>query len=151
MRLILSIFAAAGLMTATLAFAHDENTHAAYGEPGDPKAVKRTVTIVMNDQMRFQPASVTAQRGETIKFVVKNAGEIKHELVLGTIEELREHAALMQKFPEMEHDEPNAVTVEPGKTGELIWKFANAGTFDFACLVPGHFEAGMRGRVQVRR
>ena len=74
------------------------------------------------------------KRGETIRFIVKNTGKLKHEMVLGTIEELKAHAELMRKFPEMEHADPNQVSVEPGKTGELIWQFTNAGTFDFACL-----------------
>jgi uncharacterized cupredoxin-like copper-binding protein len=95
-------------------------------------------------------AIITVKRGETIKFVVKNTGKMKHEMVLGTLKELKEHAALMQKFPEMEHADPNQISVDPGKTGELIWQFTKAGTFDFACLQPGHFEAGMVGKVAVK-
>lgn len=75
---------------------------------------------------------------------------MKHEMVLGTLDELQKHAALMRKFPEMEHDDPNAVSIEPGQTGELVWRFTKTGDFDFACLVPGHFEAGMRGKIVVR-
>ena len=99
--------------------------------------------------MRFSPASVSAKKGETIRFVLKNEGKLKHEMVLGTIEELKEHAALMVKFPQMEHSDPNQASVEPGKTGELIWQFTKAGTFDFACLQAGHYEAGMKGQVVV--
>ena len=84
-----------------------------------------------------------------MRFIVRNTGQIKHEMVLGTISELKKHAALMAKFPEMEHDDPNAVSVEPGKTGEFAWTFSKPGSFDFACLVPGHFEAGMKGRIVV--
>ena len=123
------------------------------GEPGDPKARGiRTIEIAMNDRMRFQPAVVTAKRGETVRFVVKNTGDQKHELVLGTPKELIEHAKVMEKFPEMEHDDPNAVSVEPGKTGTLVWKFTKAGEWDigFGCLIPGHFDAGMKGRIVVR-
>lgn len=126
---------------------------AAMGEPGDPKARGiRTVEIAMNDRMRFQPAVVTAKRGETVRFVVKNTGDQKHELVLGTPKELIEHAKVMEKFPEMEHDDPNAVSVEPGQTGTLVWKFTKAGDWDigFGCLIPGHFDAGMKGRIVVR-
>ena len=90
-----------------------------------------------------------AKKGETIRFVLKNEGKLKHEMVLGTITELKAHAALMVKFPQMEHADPNQTSVEPGKTGELIWQFTKAGTFDFACLQAGHFEAGMRGQVVV--
>jgi uncharacterized cupredoxin-like copper-binding protein len=121
------------------------------GKPGDAKKVSRTIEVGMGDDMRFTPANIKAKRGETIRFVVKNNGALKHEMVLGTLKLLKEHAALMRKFPGMEHDDPNAVSVEPGKTGTLIWQFTKAGTFDFACLVPGHFEAGMVGKVIVSR
>ena len=121
----------------------------ALGKPGDPTKVTLTVEVGMSDTMRFSPASITAKKGETIRFVVKNNGKLKHELVLGTVKELKAHAALMQKFPEMEHADPNQVSVEPGKTGELIWQFTQGGTFDFACLQPGHYEAGRAGKVIV--
>ena len=121
----------------------------ALGKPGDAKKVNRTVNITMSDSMRFSPASVSAKKSETIRFVLKNEGKLKHEMVLGTIVELKEHAALMVKFPQMEHADPNQASVEPGKTGELIWQFTKAGTFDFACLQAGHYEAGMKGQVVV--
>ena len=104
----------------------------------------------MTDAMRFTPASITVKKGETVRFVVKNSGKLKHEMVLGTANELREHAELMKKFPEMEHEEPNQVVLDPGKEGELVWQFTKSGTFDFACLQPGHFDAGMRGKIAVR-
>ncbi len=164
--LIIAAALAIGL-GATGLFAHDdgpggktEGTHrgheskghgAELGNPGDAKKVSRTIEVGMGDDMRFNPATIKVNRGETIKFVVKNNGRLKHEMVLGSRNELREHAALMRKFPEMEHDDPNAVSVEPGKTGTLIWQFTKAGTFDFACLQPGHFEAGMEGKVIVSR
>ena len=119
------------------------------GKPGDASKVSRTIEVRMGDDMRFKPATIRVKRGETVKFVVKNNGRLQHEMVLGTMRELKEHAALMRKFPEMEHDDPNAVAVEPGKTGTLIWQFTKAGEFDFACLVPGHFEADMVGRILV--
>jgi uncharacterized cupredoxin-like copper-binding protein len=119
------------------------------GKPGDARKVSRTIEVGMGDDMRFTPANIKVKRGDTIRFVVKNNGALKHEMVLGTMKELEEHAALMRKSPEMEHDDPNAVSVEPGKTGTLIWQFTNSSTFDFACLVPGHFEAGMMGKVVV--
>jgi uncharacterized cupredoxin-like copper-binding protein len=133
------------------AIAHgDEHHDAAYGKPGDPAKVSRTIEIDMSDAMRFTPATITARKGETIRFVVKNSGKINHEMVLGSIKELKEHAALMLKFPEMEHADPNQLSVDPGKTGEMIWQFTKVGTFNFACLQPGHFEAGMRGKVAVK-
>jgi uncharacterized cupredoxin-like copper-binding protein len=121
------------------------------GGPGDPKKVSRTIEIAMGDDMRFKPASVEVKKGETIRFLARNHGRLKHEMVLGTMKELKEHAAHMRRSPEMSHDDPNAVSVEPGKTGTLIWQFTEAGRFDFACLVPGHFEAGMTGKVVVDR
>ena len=121
------------------------------GKPGDPRKISRTIDVEMSDTMRFSPANIKVKRGETIKFLLKNSGKMKHEMVLGSIDELKEHAALMQKFPEMEHADPNMVSVDPGKIGELVWQFTKAGTFDFACLQPGHFEAGMVGKVAVKR
>jgi uncharacterized cupredoxin-like copper-binding protein len=127
-----------------------EHRAAAYGKPGDPAKVSRTVAIDMSDAMRFTPALIAARKGETIRFVLTNSGKVKHEMVLGSSAELKEHAALMRKFPEMEHVDPNRLGVAPGKTGVLTWQFTRAGTFDFACLQPGHFEAGMRGKIVVR-
>lgn len=123
---------------------------ASVGIPGKASEVSRTINVDMTDTMRFTPAKIVVKKGETIKFVVKNSGKVRHEMVLGLMKELKEHAEQMRKHPEMEHDDPNQVQVDPGKTGEFIWKFANAGTFDFACLQPGHFEAGMAGKVAVK-
>ena len=133
------------------AIAHgDGHPDAAYGRPGDAAKASRTVAIDMSDSMRFTPALITVRKGETIRFVLTNYFKVKHEMVLGSSSELKEHAALMRKFPEMEHADPNRLSVDPGKTGALIWQFTRTGTFDFACLQPGHFEAGMRGKIQVR-
>ena len=105
--------------------------------------------LFRSDTMRFIPASIAVKKGETVRFVVKNDGKLKHVMVLGTISDLKKHAALMLKFPEMEHAEPNQASVEPGKAGELIWQFTRSGKIDFACLQAGHFEAGMKGQVLV--
>ncbi|MBL8308801.1 MAG: cupredoxin family protein [Burkholderiales bacterium] len=120
-----------------------------WGIAGDAKAVKRTVTLSMTDNMRFTPDFVEVKQGETVKFVVKNSGNVLHELVIGTKKELDEHAALMMKFPNMEHDEPYMAHVSAGKTGEIIWHFNRAGDFDFACLIAGHYQAGMVGKIKV--
>ena len=126
--------------------------HAAdLGTPGDPNNVTRSVEVEMTDAMRFRPDSIDVKRGETIRFIVRNTGMLRHEMVLGTIEEMREHAERMRKSPGMKHADPNQVSVEPGRTGELIWRFTRDGTFDFACLEPGHFEAGMIGKIVVVR
>jgi len=140
--------AVAGLF-AGAAVAHGDEDHSAIGAPGQPGKVTRTVTVDMTDAMRFNPASITARQGETIRFTVKNSGQLKHEFVLGTEKELKEHYELMKKFPEMEHSDPNMVTVAPGKTGEVVWQFTKAGKVDFACLQPGHYDAGMKGAVNV--
>lgn len=120
-----------------------------WGRAGDPKRVTRTIKIDMNDRMRFTPSTITVKRGETIRFEVVNSGKLLHEMVIGTEKELQEHAALMKKFPDMEHDEPYMVHVDPGKRGSMVWQFTKAGNFLFGCLIPGHFEAGMIGRIQV--
>ena len=122
----------------------------AFGREGDPRKATRTITVDMADSMRFTPAALTVKRGETVKLVAKNKGQVLHELVLGTTEELQQHAELMRKFPEMEHDEPYMTHVRPGRSGEIVWQFTKAGEFQFACLIPGHFEAGMVGKVTVK-
>jgi uncharacterized cupredoxin-like copper-binding protein len=132
--------------------AQEAGEAAALGQPGDPKARARVIELTMNDNMRFTPAKVMVLPGETVKFVVKNAGAVKHEMVLGSAAELKEHAEVMKKFPEMEHEAgKNSITVAPGETGTLVWQFTKVkGEYDFGCLVPGHFDAGMVGKVLVR-
>ena len=99
--------------------------------------------------MRFSPDKIDVKQGETIKFVIKNSGKMMHELVIGNKKDLEEHAALMLKFPGMEHDEPYMAHVAPGKTGQIIWTFNKPGNFDFACLIAGHYQAGMVGKITV--
>ena len=120
-----------------------------WGIMGERGAVKHTVTIDMSDNMRFTPERISVREGETVRFVVRNKGKMLHEMVIGTADELREHAALMAKFPDMKHDEPYMVHVDPGKSGEIVWNFNRPGRFEFACLIPGHYEAGMRGTIAV--
>ncbi|WP_428418596.1 cupredoxin domain-containing protein [Methylibium sp.] len=122
----------------------------AFGREGDPRKVSRTVRLDMTDAYRFTPADVTVKRGETVKFVVANSGKVLHEMVLGTTEELKEHADLMKKFPDMEHADANMAHVKPGAKGEIVWQFTKAGEYQFACLIPGHYEAGMVGKVVVK-
>ena len=130
-------------------YAHQHGESDAIGEAGVTGKVDRTVTVTMTDSMRFAPENVAVKQGETIRFVVKNAGQLRHEMVLGTEKELKEHYELMKKSPGMEHAEPQMVTVALGKTGEIVWRFTKAGKVDFACLQPGHYEAGMKGLVTV--
>ena len=122
---------------------------AAIGKPGVASRVTRTVVVDMTDDMRFHSSLITVKQGETIRFVAKNNGKVKHEMVLGTEKDLKDHYEVMKKNPEMEHADANMVTVAPGKSGEIIWQFTRTGKVDFACLQPGHFDAGMRGLVKV--
>jgi putative spermidine/putrescine transport system substrate-binding protein len=119
------------------------------GQPGNPREVSRTVAITMSDAMRFAPDRIEVRNGETIRFKLRNEGQLRHELVLGEPEALRRHAAMMQMMPEMQHVGPNMTSLAPGETGQLIWKFTRTGTVSFACLQSGHLEAGMRGVVAV--
>lgn len=120
-----------------------------WGIAGDAKAAKRTITLSMSDTMRFTPDKLDVKHGETVKIVIKNTGAVLHELVIGTKKVLDEHAALMVKFPKMEHEEPYMAHVAPGKTGEIIWTFNKPGSFNFACLIAGHYQAGMVGTITV--
>lgn len=156
------ISAAVFAVAAGTAQAHGNEEHAtkkfdaskveptAFGQEGDPKKVARTIRVDMTDNMRFTPSDITIKRGQTVRFVAKNSGQVLHEMVLGTRQAIEEHAQLMKKFPQMEHADANIAHVKPGQSGEIVWQFTKAGEFRFACLQPGHFEAGMVGRVTVK-
>jgi uncharacterized cupredoxin-like copper-binding protein len=120
-----------------------------FGKASDPEHAQKTVTVDMTDELRFEPAEVRVKRGETVRFVVRNKGRLMHEMVLGTNDSLHQHAKMMMKFPGMEHDEPHMAHVEPGKEHMMGWQFTKAGEYHFGCLVPGHFQGGMRGKVIV--
>jgi putative spermidine/putrescine transport system substrate-binding protein len=122
----------------------------AIGQPGNAKQASRTINVTMNDTMRFTPDRIEVKTGETIRFVLQNQGQLRHELVLGEPDALRRHAAMMQMMPDMQHSGPNMASLAPGEHGELIWKFTRAGSVAFACLQSGHLEAGMRGSVAVQ-
>ncbi|MBA2964665.1 MULTISPECIES: cupredoxin domain-containing protein [Ramlibacter] len=160
---ILSLLVAAAAVLASNAYAHGDEKHPTaqkydaskvedtpFGRQGDPKNASRTIRVGMSDKMRFNPESITFKKGETVRIVVANQGAVLHEMVLGTPQALKEHAELMKKHPGMEHDEPSMTHVKPGATGEIVWQFTKAGEFQFACLIPGHFEAGMVGNVSVK-
>lgn len=121
-----------------------------FGIAADSRKARRVVNIEMSDTMRFTPAQIIVKRGDTVRFVAKNGGKLPHEMVLGTKTELAEHAEMMKKHPEMEHDEPHMLHVAPGGSGEMGWRFTKAGEFLYGCLQPGHFEAGMVGKITVR-
>lgn len=120
-----------------------------WGIAGDAKSVQRTLRVTMSDKMRFTPDLLTVKQGETVRLVIKNQGQLLHELVIGTPQELDAHAALMVKFPDMQHDEPYMAHVPPGKSGALVWTFNRPGEFKFACLIAGHYQAGMTGQIIV--
>jgi putative spermidine/putrescine transport system substrate-binding protein len=119
------------------------------GQPGNPKEATRTINVTMNDSMRFNPDHIQVKQGETIKFVLQNDGKLRHELVLGEPDALRRHAAMMLQMPDMQHSGPNMASLAPGEHGQMVWRFSRPGSVAFACLQPGHMEAGMKGSVAV--
>lgn len=135
-----------------IAAAH-ESVHFSAGQPGDPKKPARVIKVVMREEgkkMLFEPAHVTVRKGEQIRFVLDNDGSESHEFVLATVAENRKHAEVMKKYPNMEHDDPNAKRLTPFTEGEIVWRFTKRGTFEYACLIPGHLKAGMRGTIEVK-
>ena len=132
--------------------AHAAKSQAARsGQPGNATKVTRTIQVTLGDDMRFVPARIDVRAGETIRFELRNTGQVDHEMVLGELDELKAHARQMQSTPGMSHSEPNQVLLKPGQSGALVWRFMRTGTVDFACTVPGHLEAGMVGQVRVTR
>lgn len=121
-----------------------------FGREGDARKVKRVIRIDMSDTMRYFPDQVRVKRGDTVRFVVRNSGRLPHEMVLGTMDNLKKHAAVMKQSGGMDHDDANVAHVEPGGTGRIVWQFTKAGEFYYGCLVPGHFDAGMIGTIVVR-
>jgi uncharacterized cupredoxin-like copper-binding protein len=150
---------AIALLVPQLALAHGDGHKSArksqpmvetdFGRTGDARKAARTVRVDMSDKMRFTPDLIEVKQGDTVRFIVKNSGKTMHEMVIGTMQELKEHAEMMKKHPGMEHDEPFMAHVAPGKTEEIVWQFTKPGEFHYGCLIPGHFEAGMVGRIKV--
>ena len=159
--LLLAFFSASALLANDLVFAHGEEhersgpnltfVETAFGQTGDPKKVARTIRVEAVDTMRYVPSRIVVRQGETVRLVFKNSGKLNHEAVLGTMDDLKAHAEMMQQHPGMKHDEPFMVHVAPGASREMIWQFTQAGEFHFGCLEPGHFEAGMVGSIVVKR
>lgn len=158
MKTFLSVLALASAVTTAVvlplpAFADMGHAHFSAGEPGNPKKPARVVKVSMREgdgKMEFVPSKLEIRRGEQIKFVISNEGELPHEFVLASTEENLKHAAMMQKYPDMEHDDPNGKTVQPKAASEIVWRFSKRGQFEFACLIPGHREAGMTGTIVVK-
>lgn len=149
----LSLSAACAAVVAGVAAAHDAK-HFSAGEPGDSKRPARIVPVTMKEaddgKMLYFPNSIDVKKGEQVRFVITNAGKVQHEFILASREDNNKHAALMQKFPDMEHDDPNGKTLQPGQKTEMVWRFSKPGAFEFACLIPGHREAGMLGTINVK-
>ena len=156
LRAYVTVAAVAILLTTwalSVTSAHENHGTFSAGEPGDPKRPARVIKVKMFEdgkKMMFEPARIEVRRGEQIRFVLENDGDEDHEFVLATIKENQKHGELMKKFPDMEHDDPNAKRVMTYGNGELLWKFSKRGEFEFACLIPGHYEAGMHGTIIVK-
>lgn len=138
-----------GAMHGNMAGMHQGESSSAAGRAGDSAKVSRTIEVTMDDTMRFSPSQISVKAGETIRFFVKNGGKVPHEMVIGMTSELKEHAEMMRQMPGMKHAEANMVNLAAGKRGGIVWQFDKAGMIDFACLIPGHMEAGMKGAIKV--
>ena len=120
------------------------------GGPASSAEASRTIELTTRDSMAFEPASIRVSAGEVVMFVVTNAGQAAHEFTLGDKAMQREHADAMAHMPsDMHHDFPNSITVQPGHTERLTWRFGEAGALEYACHEPGHYDAGMRGQLTV--
>ena len=144
------VFASAALAAGSHSGGHSDM---AIGKPGKKEKVEKTVQVTMMEddegKMLFVPKRLAFKEGQTVRIKFVNKGSVDHEFVMDEEPAIIEHKALMEKFPEMEHDDPNAIRLAPGAKGEIIWTFNKTGDFTFACLVPGHYEAGMHGKLDV--
>ncbi len=155
---------------------HNDQHHSGaeqIGMPGDSAAVSRTIEISMSDNY-FEPEKIAVAQGETVRFIVRNTGAFVHEFNIGTAEMHVQHQEEMMMMFEhgmleadrinhemmsmdmgegqtMTHDDPNTVLLEPGETAEIVWSFTGSGTLEFACNVPGHYDAGMYGDIVVEQ
>lgn len=169
---LVTVFAALTAISSA-AFAdpvHDKG--GAIGEPGKPSAVTRTINLTMIDN-EFEPKSLSFTEGETIRFIVVNKGEFVHEFNIGTPKMHAGHQEEMMLMAErgileadrinrdrmgmkmgdgkpMMHEEPNSVLLEPGESAEIVWTFGAQKGLEFACNVPGHYEAGMVGKFEMQ-
>jgi uncharacterized cupredoxin-like copper-binding protein len=154
-RVILALLAALGALAPAVPVAVDAHDAGAFsaGEPGNPKRRAKTIRVTMREgdgKMLYEPDKLEVRRGEQVRFVIVNVGELPHEFVLASTKDNLKHAELMKKYPDMEHDDPNGKTVQPKGTAEILWRFSKRGEFEFACLIPGHREAGMTGKITVK-
>jgi uncharacterized cupredoxin-like copper-binding protein len=156
-----TILVAAAAFAALASPAFADGTHAgghddyALGSKGKKAKATRTINITMMEDgdgnMVFEPKNLTFKEGETAILKFTNKGELDHEFVMDSEDKVIEHKALMEKFPEMEHEDDNSLRLAPGEKGEIVWTFSKSGKFAFACLIPGHYEAGMHGPLHVAK
>jgi uncharacterized cupredoxin-like copper-binding protein len=121
-----------------------------FGREGDPRKVQRVVTIRTSDAMRYFPDQFRVKKGHTVRLLVHNGGRVHHDLLLGTMDDLKMHAALARDAGKTPHEGPTFTRVAPGRTGRIDWHCTKAGEFYYGCLRPGHFDAGMIGTIIVR-
>ena len=149
--LVFAALAGPGAASACPAGGHDQTRPV--GEAGDKAKATQTIRVTMKEtddgRMIFTPDVIKVRKDQTVRISLKNAGTVDHEFVLDQQDKILEHKVQMEKFPEMEHADANSIRLSPGQSGDIIWKFTTDGQFKFACLVPGHYEAGMHGDVMV--
>ena len=138
--------------TAALAEGSHGSKHAMdIGQPGHNQ-MNRSLTVKMfetENGMAFTPEALSIKKGQTVKIHLINNGEFEHEFVMDTKAGIQKHKVLMEDSPDMQHEDSNSLRLKPNEKGEILWTFSNAGTFEFACLIPGHYEAGMHGEILV--
>ena len=141
---VLSLISSTVLASGTHDHGHDDTMYSV-GKPGKGTP-DRVIEVSMQDSMRFEFSTELAslKDGETIEFRVRNDGQVQHEFSIGNSDDQVEHAQMMKNMPNMKHNDPNTVSLAPGESAELSWKFMGKDTVVFACNVPGHFEAGMK-------
>ena len=149
--LYLSIAVAPAVALGDQGHQHSGHPQSPAGASGKPAKVTKVFQVRLLDTMRFEPSSFDVRAGQTVKFVVTNAGQIRHEFGIGTHDEQAAHAEMMLADPDMKHEDGSVITVEPGQTKELVWRFARAGQYEAACQVPGHYPAGMMAKIVVKQ
>ena len=127
----------------------------AIGMKGERARAKRTINISLREtddgKMLIEPKLLIFRKNETVVLDFTNKGKVDHEFVMDTEEAVQEHKKIMEKNPDMVHADDNTLRLAPGEKGEIIWTFAKDGKYTFACLIPGHYESGMHGNIQVSK
>lgn len=150
-KLQLAVWMAPALLAGwpTIATSHEHHPTYSAGEPGDPRKPSREIVVEMSE-MDYSPSVIEVRRGEQVKFIVRNVGTEDHEFLLASTKDNLNHATAMRKHPGMAHDEPNGLRLARKQSGEILWRFTRAGTFEYSCLIPNHREYGMTGKVVVK-